>query len=143
MSRHRTSNSTMGPQFSGRVPGVLEMAALEDLGPRAVHALKNLPLPILATPIIQQIVEFNDKTEKENQRRLDEGLLLPQLPYIDPKNPEVDQKIAQSLVDMTCGLLRLDKIEEVDVKASLRPLVGRPSPRSLREQRRAQRKVRW
>lgn len=141
MSRHRTSNSTMGPQFSGKVPGVLEMAALEDLGPRAVHALKNLPLPILASPIIQQIVDYNEKIEAENNRRFE--LDVPQLPYIDPKNPEVDQKIAQSLVDMTCGLLRLDKIEEVDVKASLRPLVGRPSPRSLREQRRAQRKVRW
>jgi hypothetical protein len=141
MSRHRKSNSSMGPQFSGTVLGVVEMAALEDLGPRTVHALKNLPLPMLAAPIVQQIVDYNEKIEAENNRRFE--LDVPQLPYIDPKNPEVDQKIAQSLVDMTCGLLRLDKIEEVDVKASLRPLVGRPSPRSLREQRRAQRKVRW
>lgn len=141
---YRTSNaSPKQHQFQGAIPVDIEMAALDDLGPRARGALLNLPLPILAAPIIAQIVEHNDKIEKENERRLTEGLLLPQMPYIDPKHPMVDQKIAQSLVDMACGLLRLDHVAEIDVKASLRPLVGIPSAKSIREQRRAMRSVRW
>lgn len=141
---YRTSNaSPKQHQFQGAVPAYVEMAALEDLGPCARHALLNLPLPILAAPVISKIVEHNDKIEKENERRQSEGWLLPQIPYLDPKHPAVDQKIAQSLIDMACGLLRLDNVAEIDVKASLRPLVGRPSPKSLREQRRARRIVRW
>ena len=139
---YRTSNaSPKQHQFQGAVPAHIEMAALEDLGPRARYALLNMPLPILAAPIISQIVEHNDKIEAENNKRFD--LDLPQMPYLDPKHPAVDQKIAQSIVDMACGLLRLDSVPEIDVKASLRPLIGRPSPKSLREQRRARRKVRW
>lgn len=141
MTSSRTSNASFNRNFIGGVPGSIEMAALEDLGPRAVHALKNLPLPMLATAIVSQIVEYNDKIAVENARRVETG--FPQLRYLDPKDPALDAKIAQSAIDHICGLLRLDQVAEVDVKASLRPLVGTPSPRSLREQRRARRKVRW
>lgn len=141
---YRTSNaSPRQHQFQGAIPVAIEMAALDDLGPRARGAILNLPIPILAAPVIAQIVEHNDKIEIENKRRHAEGWLLPQMPYLDPKHPVIDQKIAQSLIDMACGLLRLDNVAEIDVKASLRPLVGRPSAKSMREQRRAQRKVRW
>lgn len=138
----RQSNASL-PGYETEVPGVIEMAALEDLGPRTIFTLKNMPLPMLAAGVISQIVEFNDKIEAENRRRVDEQLDLPQLPYLDPKDPQVDRRIAQSLVAQCATHLRRDNVLEVDVQKAFLPLTGKPSPKSIREQRRAMRSSRW
>lgn len=140
----RGSNSGIGtPGQHALVPGHLEMAALEDLGPRTRYALANAPLKVLAYSIVSQIIDFNDRVHAENERRAAAGL-APK-PYLDPKSPDLDDRLARGVVSNQLDLLQQDRSIE-DAIAGVTPLNRQPSPKSAREQRKAERlarRARW
>jgi hypothetical protein len=137
----QNSNAINQPGRSAGVPAVLEMAALDDLGPATRWAIRNSPLPILAYSITSQIVELNDKIEGENEVRAARG--LPLRPYADPKDPRLDERLAQGVLQTQAKLLLDEGVQIQDVQAGMKPLVSRPSPKTLRERRRTQRRIRW
>lgn len=132
----RGSNAARQPGVTDRVPAVIEMAALEDLGPKTRYVICNSPLGMLATAIVDQVTNKNDEIEKENEQRAAQG--LPQRPYIDPKDPSVDHFLAKQILEHNFELISKDR-SFADARAGLTPMTGRQSPKSLREQRRAER----
>lgn len=137
----QNSNAINQPGRSAGVPAVLEMAALDDLGPRTRWAIRNSPLPILAYSITSQFVELNDRIEKENQERAAAG--RPLRPYVDPRDDELDRRIAKGVMESQAQLLLDDGVQIQDVNSGLKPLVSKPSPKTLRERRRGLRRIRW
>lgn len=141
--RKRGSNAVRQPGRNEGVPVELELAALDDLGPRARSAVCNAPLGVLAFSIVSQIVDMNDKIEAENNERASKGLPLRQ--YLDPKHPDLDARLANGVISNQVELLRTER-SNIDATAGVRPLRARPSAKSVREQRRsdrASRRVRW
>lgn len=140
----RGSNSGVGtPGRHESVLGVLEMAALEDLGPKTRYALANAPLKILATSIVSQIIDINNKIEAENAER--EARELPLRPYVDPKDPALDARLAQGVVSNQFELLHRDRSID-EAMAGVVPLRAKPNPKSAREQIKAARlarRARW
>lgn len=141
MVLRRGSNSGVGtPGRHALVPGHFELAAMEDLGPETRAALDYAPLKILATSIVSQIVDINDKVYQENLKLAEQG--LPQRPYLDPKHPDLDRRLARGIVSNQVELLHQDRSID-DALAGAIPLRARlPSPKSVREQRRAMRGAR-
>lgn len=137
----QNSNAINQPGRSAGVPAVLEMAALDDLGPKTRWAIRNSPLPILAYSITAQIIELNDKIESENAERADRG--LPLRPYADPKDPRLDERLAQGVMQTQAQLLLDDGVQIQDVQSGMKPLISRPSPKTMRERRRSARRIRW
>jgi hypothetical protein len=135
MARQNT-NAVSQPGLQARIPAVLELAALDDLGPKARFALTHAPLATLAYAIVDQVLKRNELIEIENEQRAAEG--LPLRPYIDPKDPRLDALFAQQIVADQVGLLARERSIE-DARAGVIPMRGRQSPKSLREQRRAER----
>jgi hypothetical protein len=136
----RGSNAARQPGPSMRVSGVEEMAAMMDLGPKTRFAISNAPLSVLATPIVMQIIARNDTIEEENKVRLELG--MPMLRYLDPQHPQIDEALARGVLEHQLGLLMTERSIE-DALAGVKPLRARPSPRSVREQRQARRRIRW
>lgn len=132
----RGSNAQTQPGRQARVPAVLEMAALEDLGPKTRYVICNAPLNILAYAIVDQVVKRNDEIEKENERRAAHG--LPPRPYIDPKDPSVDHFMAKHILNDNLRLLLKERSME-DAQAGVVPMEGRQSSKSMREQHRSER----
>lgn len=135
------SNGINQPGRSARVPAVLEMAALDDLGPATRWAIRNSPLPILAYSITSQIIELNDKIELENEQRAAAG--RPLRPYADPKSPDLDQRLANGVMQTQAKLMLDEGVQLQDVQSGMKPLVSKPSAKTLRERRRTQRRIRW
>jgi hypothetical protein len=118
-----------------KVPADHEMAALDDLGPMTRKVLVDGPLSILAVSIVSQIIEFNDNLAEENTVREQQG--LPLRPYLDPKSPELDRRLALGALQLNVKLMAADRHEE-DAKMGLKPLVARPSARTARERRKTE-----
>lgn len=137
----RGSNAINQPGRNAAIPAVLEMAALDDLGPKTRWAIRNGPLEILAYSITSQIVELNDKIELENQERAAAG--RPLRPYADPKDPALDARLAQGVLSQQYQLLVGDGIASQDALDGCRPLQSKPSPKTMRERRRTERRIRW
>lgn len=117
-----------------------EMAALDDLGPLARRAICNAALNMLAVTAVSQIIELNDKIEAENVEREKAG--KPLRPYIDPKEPELDRRLAQAVIENNFALIAND-IELGDnaldwAKMSVKPLMARPSAKTARERRKTE-----
>lgn len=127
----RGSNG-VAPGRVDRVPADLEMAALDDLGPLCRQVIVNGPLSFLAYSVVSQIIEENDRREKENQRRL--GTDQPQLPYVDPKEPEMDRRLAEGLLGHNFNLIRQDRTED-DARMALKQLRPKFSAKTARERR--------
>lgn len=137
----QNSNAINQPAPTRGVATVLEMAALDDLGPRTRWAILNSPLPLLAYSITAQIVELNDKIELENEQRVARG--LPQRPYADPNDPALDERLARGILATQYNMLLSDGVQSQDAQAAIKPLVGKPSPKTMRERRRTERRIRW
>lgn len=122
------------------VPEVLELAALEDLGPLTRRAICESPLPTLAVSIVEQVIAVNDKIEAENKLRAERG--LPQRGYIDPKHPELDRRFAIGVVENNFKIIAGDQElgdRALDwAKMGCRPLIGRPSAKTARERRKTE-----
>lgn len=117
-----------------------EMAALDDLGPLARRALQNGALNMLAVTAVSQIIELNDKIEARNHELA--ALGKPLLAYIDPKEPELDRKLAHAVIENNFSLIAND-LELGDnalewAKMSVKPLIGRPSAKTMRERRKTE-----
>ncbi len=137
--RKRGSNAARQPGRNEGVPVEIEMAALDDLGPRARAAICNAPLGTLAVSIVSQVVDVNNKIEAENEQRA--ALGLPLRPYLDPREPGLDANLAAGIINYNFKLLCLDRPEE-DARSGIIPLRPRPSPKSMREQHKAMRGAR-
>lgn len=133
---HRGNNAKTQPGQQGAIPVELELAALDDLGPKTRFAICNAPLGTLAYAVIDQVIKRNDKIEAENILRAEQGLT--QRPYIDPKDPRLDEFMAKHILSTNFQLLLKERSIE-DAQAGIIPMRGRQSPKSLREQRRAER----
>lgn len=127
----------------GGVPELLELAALEDLGPLTRRAICESPLPTLAYSIVSQVIEINDKIEAENMQRAERD--LPQLKYVDPKEPELDRRLAIGVVEnnfkMIAGDVELGDRAVEWAKMGARPLVGIPSAKTARERRKTEGRI--
>lgn len=136
MAIRRGDNARTQPGLQHAVPIELELAALEDLGPKARFAITNAPLGTLAYALIVQVMDRNDKIEAENVERAAKG--LPLRPYVDPKEPVLDELFAKHILKFNFESLKVERSIE-DSLAGLKPMIGRQSPKSAREQRRAER----
>lgn len=134
--RRLGSNSGNAPGQHKLVLGIQEMAALEDLGPKTRHALTNAPLKIHAVSIVSQIIDVNDQIEAENHKRAAAG--QPQRPYLDPKNPDLDARLANGVLQHNVELLSADRGIEEAIRG-VRPLKARYNPKTERDQRKLRR----
>lgn len=132
----RGSNAAQQPGLQNTIPAVLELAALDDLGPKTRFAITHAPLSVLAYAVVTQVIERNEQIERENEIREAQG--LPLRSYVDPKDPQLDALFAQHIVVDQIGLLAKERSIE-DARAGVIPMHGRQSAKSLREQRRAER----
>lgn len=135
------NNGKAAPIGSGMaVPEILELAALEDLGPLTRRAICEGPLPTLAVSIVEQIIAVNDQIEAENKLREARG--IPLRGYVDPKHPELDRRFAIGVVENNFKLIASDKglgDRALDwAKMGVKPLIGRPSAKTARERRRTE-----
>lgn len=137
--RRRGSNAISQPGRNELIPVEHELAALDDLGPKTRYAIVNAPLSVLAVSIVSQIIDVNDKIEADNHKRAEQG--LPLRSYLDPRHPDLDERLANGVVRTQFELLNTERQIE-DAAAGCRPLVGRMSPRTAREQNRAMRGAR-
>lgn len=136
----RGSNTGNHQGVTGVVPSVYDLAALDDLGPRTRSAIVNGPLKTLAYPVLKQIMDRNDKIEEQNKARELDG--LEPYPYLDPQNDaRLDELIAKSVLQFQFELMAKDRELEFAMDGVI-PLRPRPSPKSVREQRRAMRGAR-
>jgi hypothetical protein len=144
MVLRRGSNIGIGtPGAQALVPGYMELASMEDLGPKTRAAIDHAPIKILATSIVSQIIDVNEKIYEQNITLAEEG--KPQRPYLDPKSPDLDARLANGVLSHQVDLLHQDRSIE-DAMAGVIPLRARPSPKSMREQRRSERaarRARW
>lgn len=108
-----------------------EMAALDSLGPLTRAMIHQSPIRFSAAAILQQFREFEEK-----QRARFPGLNL------DPKDPRLDRMIAEQLPMQALDAIRKDRSEE-DAQVGIKPLRANISVKSIREQRRVMRRVRW
>jgi hypothetical protein len=138
--RTRNNGKAAPLGHSMAVPEPLELAALEDLGPLTRRAICESPLPTLAVSIVEQIIDINDKIEAENKLRQERG--LPLRGYVDPKNPELDRRLAIGVVENVFKIIAGD--EELGdraldwAKMGVRPLIARPSSKTARERRKTE-----
>lgn len=134
------SNAARQPGRTEIVPTELELAALDDLGPLTRSAIQNAPLGTLAYSIVSQVVDLNEKIEAENVERAARD--VPLRPYLDPRDPNLDARLAQGVVGYNYQLLISDNVDPDAARSGVVPLRSQPSPRSVREQRRAMRGAR-
>lgn len=139
MALKRGSNTGNHQGVMGAVPSVYDLAALDDLGPLTRSVIVNGPLKTLAYPVMKQIMDRNDKIEEQNQARQVAG--LDPYPYLDPREPRLDELIANSVLQYQLELMSKDRELEF-ATAGIIPLRPRPSAKSVREQRRAMRGAR-
>lgn len=131
----RGSNGANIPGRKGPALGSHEMAALDDLGPMTRKVLVDGPLSILASSIVSQIIEYNDKIEAENLELQKQG--KPLKSYLDPKHPALDRKLAEGALALHVQMIATDRSIE-DAKIGLKPLVPKLSARSARERRKTE-----
>jgi hypothetical protein len=113
-----------------------EMAALEQLGPLTRCAIYDSPIRFSAVPILQQLREFEAEALKripQNKRHL----------YcINFAEPQFDRSIADGVLEEARKFILKDR-SEYDANIGIKPLIARVSVKSLREQRRSARRIRW
>ena len=115
-----------------------EFAALDDCGPLVRRVLTEGPMPILAVPVVAQIIAKNDEIEKKNEEREQQGLLP--LPYLDLHDPRLDKFLAEQLLNFHLDLMKDSTPDRA--ADGLKPLVGTRSAKSAREQAKSERLAR-
>lgn len=113
-----------------------EMAALEELGPLTRRAICDAPIRFSAVPILQQLKEF----EQEQLKKIPEEVRSRY--RINFSDPALDAHVARGLVEESRRLLLKDCTEQ-DANLGVIPLVPKISVKSIREQRRSARRIRW
>ena len=111
-----------------------EMAALDQLGPLTRQAIYNSPIRYAATPVLQQVRDY----EKELQAKAPPNFVV----RLDPKDPRLDAALAKGLIQRSIEIVMKDRSEQ-DAKAGVVPLVPKIGVKSIREQRRTLRRIRW
>lgn len=145
MAVRRLNNGRAAPaDRTIAVPEVLELAALEDLGPLTRRAICESALPTLAYSIVAQIIDVNEKIEAENVEREKRG--EPLRGYIDPKHPELDRRFAVGVVENNFKLIAGDVALLGDrsvewATMGIKPLVARPSAKTHRERRKTEGRI--
>ena len=144
MVHHRVKKNNNGlaaGRDRGAVPVHEELAALQDLGPKCRYALTAGPMPILAAPIVMQLIEQNEKIEAENERRAAANMPLKR--YLDPKDPQLDEALAKGILKCHLDTMLKDGISDIErAMDGMKPLIGKRSPKSAREQAKADRLAR-
>jgi hypothetical protein len=113
-----------------------EMNAMDQLGPLTRRAIHNAPIRYAALAIMMQIREV------ENQQRARFPEHVRHLVHIDPKDPKLDANIAHGLREDSIATVLRDR-SQFDADIGVKPIVAKVSVKSIREQRRSLRKVRW
>jgi hypothetical protein len=113
-----------------------EMAALEQLGPLTRQAIYDSPIRYSAIPILKQIRDY-----EEEQRNMAPSEMR-HLVNVDPKDPRLDVHVALGVRDNSIKIVGQDRSQH-DAEISVIPLRPRISVKSIREQRRSARRVRW
>lgn len=116
-----------------------EMAALEQLGPVTRSAIANSPIRYAALPVLKQIKDFCDEQLKMVAPEMRE---MYRRGRFNPQNPELDSFIAKGLIEDARKTILKDRSEH-DAQIGVVPLVPKITVKTLREQRRVARKVRW
>lgn len=107
-------------------PTNLEMAALEQIGPKARRAIRDAPLRISAQPILQQLKEF----EQEQLKRIPPEVR--QNYRMNFADPVFDEFVARGIREEARNMLMNDCSEQ-DANLGVTPLVAKISVKSLRE----------
>jgi hypothetical protein len=113
-----------------------EMEALDALGPLTRRAICESPIRISAQPILQQLQEF------EQKQLVTIPVEVRHLYRLNFSEPRLDQFVAAGITEDSRQKLLKD-CAEVDANAGVIPLVPRISVKSIREQRRSARRIRW
>lgn len=113
-----------------------EMNALDALGPLTRQAIYDSPIRYAAVSVMQQIKEF------EAQQRLKYPENVRHLLHLDPAQPDLDRNIAEGLNQHSKTVIARDR-SQLDAEIGVIPLRPNISVKTLREQRRVLRKVRW
>src|SRR5882762_60609 len=108
---------------------VEDMNALDSLGPLTRRAIHDSPVRYAAPTILKQIDDFLLKFPEHARERV-------------RLDPQLDKMIADGLRKDARAVILKDR-SEWDAEVSVKPLVPHISVRSLREQRRSTRKIRW
>lgn len=109
-----------------------EMAALEGLGRATRQAILDCPIKFSAATILMEVQRQESVLTIKMGREI----------KLDPKLPDLDRFLAREVMRKSIMIVAQDRSQE-DALSSIKPLRGNPSPRSVREQRRAMRRVRW
>ena len=117
-------------------PSEDEMVALDALGPLTRRALCDAPVRYSAVPILLQIREFEEGQRARFPEHVRDRF------RIDPAEPIFDQMVADGLREDARQLLLRDR-SEYDAQLGLKPLRAKVTVKSIREQRRSARRVRW
>lgn len=113
-----------------------EMQALDALGPITRRAIYELPMRISAAAVLLELKNFEEK----------ELLKIPEgrrhLYCISFSDPRLDQYVADGLREAARETLKRDFTEQ-EADYGMKPIVPTYSVKSLREQRRSTRRIRW
>jgi hypothetical protein len=109
-----------------------EMEALESLGRATRQAILDAPIKFSAATVMMEIA----RQERELTIKYGREVTL------DPTMPDLDRFLASEVMRKSILIVAQDRSRE-DAMSSIRPLRGKPSPKSVREQRRAMRRIRW
>ena len=113
-----------------------EMEALDTLGPLTRAMIHESPIRFSAAAILKQFRDFEEKQRAKFPERVRDRF------HLDPQDPRLDRMIAEQLPEQSLETIRKDRSEE-DAQAGIRPLRANITVKSIREQRRSARRVRW
>ena len=113
-----------------------EMNALDQLGPLTRQAIYDSPIRYSAGAVLKQIRDY-----EEQQRKLVPEMFRSRF-CIDPRHQDIDRAVADGLVKNSVEIVLRDR-SEVDAMLGVKPLRSNVGVKSIREQRRSLRKVRW
>lgn len=106
-----------------------DMEALDSLGPLTRRAIHDSPIRYAAPAILHQVDEFLLKFPESMRDRI-------------RRDPQLDGMIAAGLREDARKVVQKDR-SDWDAEMGIKPLVPRISAKSLREQRRSARKIKW
>lgn len=113
-----------------------EMNALDALGPLTRRAIHELPVRMAAIPILQELQAFE---KRELEKIPEDRRHLYQIRFSDPR---LDQHVADG-IRAAAKVALMEQLSEEDADRGIKPILARVSVKSIREQRRSLRKVRW
>ena len=105
----RTQNGTAILGLVAKVERTSELEAQDAFGPMTRQAIYDSPIAVLAWPMLQQIIEFNEKRAALN------------LPPVNPLDPMVDASIAKGVRDQAFTTILKDRSEQ-DARLAMKPI---------------------